>query len=234
MILRWQTLLFALVTAEMFWTGPPVQAASYGLRVNSLGLKPDALQPIEQQIAAIHSRFHKDLLIEAVEAVPPEREKELKALKQQRFFALWAEERALAAGVDGIYVLVCNAPRHIQVYVSPDSREVFGTRMQDRLRKSLDRKFTRRDYYGGLLEAVTMVREQLEDSLGEPKRSDWVWIVWVILGILGLWVVIAFVRRFVGPRGVGEVPPSVPSATAAVSAWRQEATQSWHGPVKEG
>jgi hypothetical protein len=234
MTLRCQTLLFWLITAGAVLTGLPVQAASYGLRVSVLGLKSDALQPIEEQIAAIHSRFQKDLLIEAVDAVPPEREKEMKALKQSRFFALWAEERALAAGVDGVYVLICNAPRHIQVYVSPDSREVFSTRTQDRLRKTLDRKFTRRDFYGGLADGVTLVREQLEESLAEPKRSDWVWIVWVILGTLGLWMVIALVRRFVGPRGAQEIAPPVATPTAAVSAWRQDVTQSWHGPAKEG
>jgi hypothetical protein len=226
-------LQLALLTAAVLLTGQPVEAASYGLRVDALQLKPDALLPIDQQIAGIHNRFHTDLLIEVVDVVPPERDKELKALKQKQFFALWAEERALAAGVDGVYVLICNAPRQIQVYVSPDSREVFDARMQDRLRKALDRKLQNRDYYGGLSDAVSMVREQLEESQAEPKSSDWVWIVWVIFGILGLWLVIALARRFIGPRGVPEVATPVPAPTGAVSAWRQEATQSWHGPAKE-
>lgn len=174
--------------------------------------KPDVLEDIDRQIGHLHRRYGLDFFIETFAAVPADREQELKQLKASKFFPLWAEERALAAGiVDGIYILICTAPRHVEVYVSGSAQNVFDSRTRDRLRKTLERKLASKPNEG-LQETLDLVSERLARSESEAKTGGWAWAVWGMGGIVGVWLLVAVVRRFRSGRTVP--PPHVVSAGA--------------------
>jgi hypothetical protein len=174
-------------------------------------VKSHALEDFDRQIEEIHRRFGMDLLVETFAAIPSDREQELKQLKASKFFPLWAEERALASGVDGVYILICTTPRHVEVHVSESAQHAFNSRTRDRLRRTLQHKLECKPYEG-LQETVDQVRERLAQSESEAKGSGWAWVVWTIGGIVGIWLLVVFVRRFRSGRTIP--PPNVVSAGA--------------------
>src|SRR5215471_1755851 len=173
--------------------------------------KPDVVADINRQIEEIHTRYGLDLCIESYAAVPANRAPELKHLGESKFFPMWAEERALASGADGLYILVCNSPRHLEVVAGTDALGAFDKRPRDKVRKALVHKLDR-NRNEALQDAVTAVRDHLASKEEAAKRGGWLWLVWVMLAILGLWLGVALVRRFRGEKTVG--PPSAISSAA--------------------
>jgi uncharacterized membrane protein YgcG len=228
MIIRAILVLLALIPAMPL---VPSKAAAVRVLDDARFFKPAAIRQADEQIADIHTRYQKDVFVETVATPPADRAPELKTLGRERFFAAWAEERMLASRVDGVYILICKDPSHVEVIISQDAGEPFNDRFRESLRRTLVRRFDRRQYDKGLLEGVALVREQLDQALAEPRRSNWLGIVWVIIGILGLWGVVVLLRRMMGPSGSPELKP-IPAPTGGVSTWRHEApTQEYPGPA---
>jgi hypothetical protein len=173
--------------------------------------KAEFVADINRQIDDIHTRYGLDLYIETFAGVPEGRKGELNHLGANKFFPMWAEERALAAGGDGLYVLVCNSPRHIEVMAGTDAQTLFDKRARDKVRKALSNKLERKREEA-LQDAVAAVRNHLASKEEASKRGGWLWLVWVMLGILGVWLVTAVVRRFRGEKP--SAPPSVVSSAA--------------------
>jgi hypothetical protein len=189
------------------------QTVARGLR-DGAGLfdKKEVVEQINAQIEDIYHHYGKDVLIETVRTIPPEGEAELKHHRAARFFENWADERAVAAGVDGIYILICQEPRHIEVAVRPkENLATFDKRTRERLRKTLEHKLQGK-WPEALGDTVALVGERLGSKEEEANRGGWGWILAVIGGILGAWVLIALVRRFQGGKAVA--PPSVVSSGA--------------------
>jgi len=147
------------------------------------------------------------LLIETVSAVPADRRGQLK--NRNQFFARWAQERAEAAGVNGVYVLICADPHHVQVFVSPEAREALPNKDRERLRKALAIKLGRKPYDDALLDTVAFVRDRLDPIHAAEARSNWWWVLWLILGIVGVWLVVGLVRSLLG-SGATQTPGAGP------------------------
>src|SRR5262249_22553435 len=91
-----------------------------------------------ESIAELRQRYGKDLVIETFKEIPAERKKDYKAEDRNRFFAAWANERAKTLGIDGVYILVCRAPSHLQVTVGNETRKkAFTTEDRNRLSELL-------------------------------------------------------------------------------------------------
>jgi len=177
----------------------------------NLFTKPEFVADINRQIEEIQSTHHLDLCIETYAAVPDNRTAELQHLGESKFFSMWAEERALVAGADGLYVLITNSPRHVEVVAGTEAQSKFDKRAREKVRKALVRKLDR-NRAEALQDAVAAVRDHLASREEAAKRGGWLWLVWVMLAILGLWLVVALVRRFRGEKTVA--PPSVISSAA--------------------
>jgi hypothetical protein len=173
--------------------------------------KPDVVADINRQIEEIYQRYGLELCIETYAAVPANRAAELKQLGESKFFRMWAEERALVAGADGLYILVSNSPRHVEVVAETDAQSAFDKRARDKVRKALVHKLDR-NRAEALQDAVAAVRDHLESKAQAAKRGGWLWLVWVMLAILGLWLAVALVRRFRGEKTVA--PPTAISSSA--------------------
>lgn len=179
-------------------------ASSSAVRDEAGYFRPETAREATERIEDIRRRSGKGLVVETVAAVPAAREKELNSQGRKEFFVLWAEERAAAAGVEGIYVLICRKPDYIQVYVDPDTREQVSSRDAENLRKLLVQRFNHKHYDEGLLDGVALVREQLDPRRRASGRPDWLWMGGAVLGILALWLVLGAVRRRLPEQGPEE------------------------------
>jgi uncharacterized membrane protein YgcG len=120
----------------------------------------------DAKIKEIYRDFHKDLFIETLPSVPPDKAKDVNLKDRsarERFFEEWARERFRNAGVNGIYVLICKDPPHIQVEVGNETREkAFTVKDRDELAKILLSRFREKKYDEGLREAVDFVAARLK------------------------------------------------------------------------
>ena len=170
---------------------------------------PGAVRQATEGIEEIRRTEHKDLVIETYPAVPDDQTRAFAAMtRRQRddFFARWADERARARGVGGVYVLICKSPPTTEVTLGPDTEDrVFPARDRDRLARTLTVSGRRKNYDTELLDAVALVRAALHNNLRDAGPQDagqpWLWVGVVIGGLLLLWVVIGLLRAAVGLRG---------------------------------
>lgn len=177
---------------------PPLPGVEDGARL----FKPEAIAKAREQIRQIRETFHQDLSIETIATLPPDDQKRVHAMTGRelvRFFDKMAKERAAAAGVDGVYILICDDPpklRHVQVSVWPESREqTFPARDREALRKEMAHNLAK-DPDKTLLHAVAQVREVLkEHQPADPASNSVLWTVGgVILAFLVAWVVLGVLR----------------------------------------
>jgi uncharacterized membrane protein YgcG len=182
--------------------GPPV-------RDEAALFSPAAVAQADAGIEEIRRTEHKDLVIETYPAVPEDQARAFAAMtRRQRedFFQRWADERARARGVDGVFVLICKSPPTTQVTLGPDTEDrVFPERDRDRLARTLTVSGRRKNYDAELLDAVALVRAALHHNPRTGGSQDagrtWLWVGGVIGGLLLLWVVIGLLRAAVGLRG---------------------------------
>lgn len=182
----------------------PVSAAS-GVRDGAHLYNPASIAKAEQIIRAIHEQHSVDVLIETVPGVPADRLTEFKPLvgkAQQDFVTRWAAARAQQLVVDGIYVLICKSPPHTRVVVEDAHAHAFGERDRTKLFKLLASRSWWKSADQGLLGGLDHVRDRLDaHARGESSGGvDWSAILWLIGGMLGLWVIIGVVRSL---NGVG-------------------------------
>jgi uncharacterized membrane protein YgcG len=187
----------ALLPAGWLLSASPALAAPFGVKDEAGLFSADAVRQAEEKIQTLHRRARQDLLIETIAAVPADKTRQLKS-DRALFFASWAQQRAEEAGVNGAYVLICAEPRHVQVYVSPDTRTAFPDKDRDQLRKALSRKLGRKAYDDALLDTVDFARDRLDPSHAAAARAGWWWVLWVIVGIVGVWLVVGLIRSVLG------------------------------------
>lgn len=137
----------------------------------------EAREKADRKIKEIYREYNKDLLIETFPEVPADRAKDVdlkdKAARDT-FFEEWAKDRAHEAEVNGIYVLICKTPPHLQVLVGNETQKrAFTRKDRDELAKILTGKFHDKDYDGGLAKAVDFVAERLKaNGTGRGDRSS--------------------------------------------------------------
>lgn len=131
-----------------------------------------AVRQADDEITALQKQFQVDLLIDTVASVPPDKVNQVKAMKpaeRNEFFLTWARERARAAKIRGVYVLICKTPSHLQVEVGNETqKKAFTLEDRSKLRDLLLARFKASEYDKGLLEAVKFFRGRLENNLPAP------------------------------------------------------------------
>ena len=136
---------------------------------------PAAVQQADAAIQKIQRELRKELLIETFPGVP-ENKKADYARNREEFFTGFVRERAQAARLDGIYVLMMKeAPPHklrIQVAMGEATRQrAFLASDRDQLVRLLQTKFREEKYDEGLKEAVAMVDRTVRSHLSSAVPS---------------------------------------------------------------
>lgn len=137
----------------------------------------DARDKANQKLRQIYRDYHKDLLIETFPEVPKDLQKDLADKGKDKFFADWALHKAREADVNGVYVLICKHPGHVQVEVGNETRKkAFTLDNRSKLIKTLVENFRDKKYDQGLTEGVDYVASTLRENLGPPgehhRRTD--------------------------------------------------------------
>jgi TPM domain len=125
---------------------------------------PEAVAKADKEIREIARKYDRDLLVETFPAVPggqTDRVKSLSVPEREKFFANWAADRAEEAVVNGIYILVCKEPAHLQVIVTEKASGAFNRDAKSQLTKMLLKDFREKHFDEGLQAAVAFVRDRL-------------------------------------------------------------------------
>ena len=227
MFARAHSLLLAAAVALLAAT--PAVALTPQVKDEAKFFSAEAVQKADRLIREIKDRHGKDLLIETFPTVPDDRAEKVKHMDRSergRFFEEWARERARQEGVNGVYVLICKEPGHVQVEVGNETRQrAFTVEDRDRLRDILVKAFKAKEYDQGLLDGVEYVRDTVQKNLGERGRARagvpapggegpafpggprpgfalGPWVLGLLcLGVVGLLVLLAVVGWLSRPRG---------------------------------
>jgi uncharacterized membrane protein YgcG len=223
----WLPLIFGL------WMGPSAHAVAPEVKDGAGFFSATAIEKANREIGEIDRRFHRDLMIETFPSVPAdkvEQVKQMDAKARTQFYHTWSLERARKEEVNGIYVLITKVPPHIQALVGNETqRRAFTLTDRNRLADGLTAAFKRKDYDGGLLEAVGLVQKTMAENLGAKTKPGGIipaplahpeinrnaplggaggmsWMIWLIVIVIGVWILMALLRgigRAIGGGGGG-------------------------------
>src|SRR5437588_448345 len=97
-------------------------AATPGVNDNAGFFKPETVQKADAILRDIKKRDQKEVVIETFASVPAGKEDQVKdRAERERFFDEWAKRNARTAQVNGIYILICRKPGHVEVEVNNDT-----------------------------------------------------------------------------------------------------------------
>jgi len=207
--------------APMLCLSAVLSASAATPRVQDEGafFSPAAIEKANQRIGEIHQKFKKDLLIETVSKVPLRLRGRLESRGKNAFFQQWASTRARDADVNGIYILICAAPIHLQIDVDDATRtRAFTPQDRDQLTKTLMVLLDQKQNDAAVGKAVDFVFARLNTNLGPAGSAnpevnnravpDRLWIDWAglaILGLVGLWALVGIIRAVIFfRRGQGD------------------------------
>jgi uncharacterized membrane protein YgcG len=130
----------------------------------------EAVKKANKEIREIAKKYDRDLLIETFATIPgeqAERVKKMSAEERARFFRNWATDRAEAAVVHGVYILVCREPPFLEIIVTAKARQAFDQQAFEKLRTLLLTAFRDKRYDEGLQNGVNFVREKFAATVSK-------------------------------------------------------------------
>ena len=158
---RWHVVGGVILTALA--VAAPVRAVAPEIKDEAKFFTPDAIKKANKEIRDLARKYDKDLLIETFPTVPgdhAERVKNMTGEERGKFFYNWANDRAEAAVVNGIYILICKEPARLEIIITRKARSTFDKEAFAKLRELLLRQFRDKHYDAGLSQAVDFVRER--------------------------------------------------------------------------
>lgn len=140
----------------------PARGASY-IHDNAGYFSPQAIQQAEATIDQIKQAHGKEMVVETFPAIPEELQSQYSAGNSVRFFQSWGNERARALKVDGVYVLICRDPAHLQAEVGQNTqRRAFTLSNRDQLASLMLGKMRGKQYDQALLDGVNYVKQTMD------------------------------------------------------------------------
>lgn len=163
---RWRgALRFTLLALVVAAAASQAAAVAPIVKDDGKFFSAEAIKKANDEIQAIARKYDKDVLVETYPTVPGNQLDKVKAMtrvEREKFFQIWAEERAEAVVVRGLYILVCKEPAHIQVVVTNRGGAPWPARSRRDLVDLLIKKFRDKKYDEGLADALKLVGEQLK------------------------------------------------------------------------
>src|SRR5579871_2418373 len=146
-------------------------AAAPEVKDNAHLFSDKAVREANDIIKEVAERTHRDVVVETYATIPPEKQGEYNRIPKDdkaahnRFFVNWLEERARAVKANGVFILICKKPGHVQVEAGDETRKHDFTREDSQqLSDILAQKFGKNDFDGGLIAALEMAKETLETN----------------------------------------------------------------------
>ncbi len=126
---------------------------------NAAIFSKSAVDQANDAMTKLKQTHNKELVIETFAAVPDGQPVPTDAAEKKGFFDKWAVSRGQERKVNGVYVLICMNPTHLEVKVGKNtlSRGDFTQADADTLRKQLQTSLHDKQYDQGLADAVENV-----------------------------------------------------------------------------
>jgi len=172
-------------------------------------LKPATVQKADLELQELQRRYHCSVFAEAFAKFPEEKPRPALPLPGLRTpsdesVTRWAKERAQAAGEYDVYLLICKEPLRVRVVAREEAFSLKEAReLRDRIERGLEKT---KDFDAALLSGIEFLRGTLDAKLHPPQSHSavgWLWILGIIGGILGLWLVVGLIRAKLDARGCG-------------------------------
>jgi hypothetical protein len=139
-------------------------AARAEVRDDGNFFSPDAVQKANGAIDQMRRDVGKEMLIETYPAIPSERASEYHPENKDEFFRKWGNERATAAHVNGVYILINKNPSYLFITAGNKTRERdFTTSDEKQLRDEMLALLKQKQYDAALAKAVELVPQQIRE-----------------------------------------------------------------------
>jgi hypothetical protein len=156
MALRFTALGLLLLVGTGLAVYPP------GVKDDGKFFNPASLEAANKKVRAIYEKYHKDVVIETLDALSAEQAKELEKEGKAKYFAKLADTRIKALGVNGVYILLSKKPTGVRVDADPATRKTsFTTEDCSEVVKRIVARFKADDFNGGLNDALEYVEKRL-------------------------------------------------------------------------
>lgn len=165
---RLHKLFFALLAlASMVFCAPGnARAASDGVVDDAHIFSQDATSRADQIARQIEDLHKRQVLVQTFSAVPDDLQSKLQSDGKDRFFVEWNEQIAKDKHFDGVLILICMNPAHIEVTVGNATQQIFPDR--DSLTQLLLSNFKAKHYDRGLVDAM----QYIDDHMGRPRANN--------------------------------------------------------------
>ena len=132
-----------------------------------------AVSDANAKLARISSEFHKDLDIETYRDVPADLKGKQAGMDEHAFFHDWMAARAKARGTNGVFVLICDNPKYVDIGAGTETREkgIFTQQDLDSLREQIDGQLKAGQNDAALSGAVAMVDRTFTANVPGASRS---------------------------------------------------------------
>jgi uncharacterized membrane protein YgcG len=128
-----------------------------------------ARQSADATLQQIQQSYGIPVLIEAYKEIPSDRKSEYSSAKRDEFFAKWTQERFVAGGSQGVYVLICRNPGTIRVVTAASAASAMGGDHSGEFREILLKNFKSKKFDQGLTEMVAKV--EVVSRSGAPAAA---------------------------------------------------------------
>lgn len=179
----------------------------------------DAVDKANAQIQRIKETSRLDFTVETLPQAPLDVQRS-PGPERDAAFVTWTTRRAKEQKINGVYVLICREPRHMQIYVSDSAKSRFSNRDRDGLGKIMLDQLKVEKYDDALLNGTLFVQQKLGAKTAAAARSSSPAPImappqrnapatrinmgaWICLGVgllIAVFVIIAMVRAFSRPR----------------------------------
>ena len=135
---------------------------------------PATVQQANTEIRELKKRYGYDIVVETIKALPEEQNQLIQgknAAARDQVFEDWLRQRARNAGVNGVFMLICKAPPHLQVDVAPEVKaKTFPEADVKRVRDLLVARFKDKEFDQGLLAALAQIQETFDRTLSPALK----------------------------------------------------------------
>ena len=137
--------------------------------------KAQTITQVDQILADIHEKYHKDLMIETFASIPDDFKQKFQQDGKEQFFKNWALSEGRSLELNGLIVLICGEPRHVQIELGLATRQkAFTEADRDELLHIITTAFKGKEFDKGIVDAAEFVRDRMDKNLaaGNPPASQ--------------------------------------------------------------
>jgi uncharacterized membrane protein YgcG len=132
---------------------------------------PKGLEKANAKIKDIYKKYKKDVVVETIDALSVDQEKQLKEVGKDKFWPKYALKRIEDLGVNGVYIVISKKPQFLRLEMDPDTRKTVFTN-EDRVKTvgKLTARLKSSEFDEGLSDALDAIDAALKANTKPRPR----------------------------------------------------------------